>query len=39
MTLSKCKLLLLVKMKLLDVCNLSFSFKRKVSTDHVNLLY
>jgi hypothetical protein len=34
MTLSKGKLLLLVKIKLLEVCNLSlsFSFKRKVDT-------
>jgi hypothetical protein len=39
MTFSKCKLLLLVKMKLLEVCNLSFSFKRKVGTATMLISY
>jgi hypothetical protein len=39
MTLSKCKLLLLVKMKLFEVCNLSFYFKRKVDTATMLIYY
>jgi hypothetical protein len=41
MTLSKGKLLLLVKIKLLEVCNLSlsFSFKRKVDTATMLIYY
>ncbi|CAH1365349.1 unnamed protein product [Tenebrio molitor] len=41
MTLSKCKLLLLVKMKLLEVCSLSlsFSFKREVGTATMLIYY